>query len=159
MTSNQLTITLEKLELNKNICLSGTGLCRWKNVRVFKRPGPRAVAECAHKDTRSSKIAPALGDAEARKGVPGNRHDCRIPQPRKTVPALRRCVRFGDISGGQCLQRYLRFVVTNFGRASVHLLRFPELLFQIFAQLQETLRRDGVIEQGNSPLGLFQAPL
>jgi hypothetical protein len=47
MTSNQLTITLEKLELNKNICLSGTGLCRWKNFCVFKRPGPRAVAGCA----------------------------------------------------------------------------------------------------------------
>jgi len=59
MTRDQLTMTPEKLELNKDTCLFGTGLYRWKNVSVFKRLGPRAVAEFAHKDTARQKIAPA----------------------------------------------------------------------------------------------------
>jgi len=59
MTSDQLTITPEKLELNKNICLFGTGLCRWKNFRVFKRPGPARWPDALHRIPLVKKIAPA----------------------------------------------------------------------------------------------------
>jgi hypothetical protein len=63
--------------------------------------------------------------------------------------------------GGQFSQLYLRFIVTNIlGVPNVlHLFRFPELLFQIFDQLQEALCGDGIVDQGGRPLGLFQPPL
>ena len=45
------------------------------------------------------------------------------------------------------------------GAIYARLFRKPELIFQIFNQLQEALCGDGIVEQGDSPLGLFQPPL
>jgi hypothetical protein len=45
------------------------------------------------------------------------------------------------------------------GSGGARLFREPELIFQIFNQLQEALCGDGIVEQGDSPLGLFQPPL
>jgi len=61
MTPDQLTMTPEKLELNKDIWLFGTGLYRWKNVRVFKRPGPARWPNAHIRIPLIKKNSPSVG--------------------------------------------------------------------------------------------------
>jgi hypothetical protein len=58
-----------------------------------------------------------------------------------------------------CQGQIVCSAIQRFVSLSPPTLLLSELLFQISDQLKEALCGDGIVEQGNRPLGLFQAPL